>query len=124
MLLAHLPEASSPRIMTVKQPDIHVPTPVRANGQKVKQVSMDYDPGLVFALEFATILCARGSETLSVIGKDVAIALMGVVRDSANMHAVTLSRTVYYLLKFLRASHVSALRFDHRLPELNKFSGP
>lgn len=75
-----------------------------------------YDPSIVFILELATILAARDQSTMTRFGKRVSSALQAVVRDASHMHAVTLSRTVYYLLSFLRASHVSpiAIQFATR----------
>ena len=113
-LLTHLPEDSSPRVIAVK-PDIPAPTPIRPNGSKPRPrtVGVTYEPSLVFVLEFATILAARDAETIEKLGKDVADALQAVVRDYANMHPVTISRAVYYLLSFLRASYVSGRCFIH-----------
>lgn len=107
-LLARLPEDTSPKIMIVK-PEIPAPTPIRPNGQKTKQVGLAYDPSMLFVLEFATRLSTRDEETVAALGKDLSEALMGVVRDASGVHPVTLSRAVYYLLSFVRASHVSFL---------------
>ena len=104
-LLSRLPEDSSPKIIAVK-PDIAAPTPVRPNGTaKAKQVGLTYDPSLVFVLEMSTLLASRDTTTMAECGKDLASALQSVVRDSSHVHPVTLSRAVFYLLSFLRASH-------------------
>lgn len=42
---------------------------------------------------------------MSKFGKQISGALQAVVRDASHVHPVTLSRAVYYLLSFLRASH-------------------
>ena len=110
-LLAVIPEDSSPRVIVVK-PEVPAPTPIRANGQKVKSPGPAYDPGLVFVLELATIIATRDDETVREVGKDVADALQSVIRDAKNVHHVALARTCYYLLKVLRSSNVSYL---HRL---------
>lgn len=111
-LLARLPEDTSPKIMIVK-PEIPAPTPIRPNGQKAKQVGLAYDPSLLFILDFATRLSSRDEQTIDALGKDLAMALMGVVRDASGVHPVTLSRAVYYLLSFVRASHVSRSQDQH-----------
>lgn len=94
----------------IVKPDLPAPTPIRPNGQKAKPVGLAYDPSLVFVLELTTILVARDADTVTSLGKELASALQNVVRDSSHVHPVTLSRAVYYLLSFLRASHVS---IDH-----------
>lgn len=105
-LVAHIPEESTPRVIVVKA-EMPAPTPVRPNGQKAKQVGIAYDASVVFVLEFATILTARDAETISKFGEEIADALQSVVRDAPHMHPLIVSRAVYYLLSFLRASHVS-----------------
>lgn len=92
----------------VVKPDIPAPKPVRVNGDKGSKVGIAYDPTLVFILEFATILAARDAETITTLGKEVADALQSYVRDASGLHPVVLTRIVYYLLSFLRASHVSS----------------
>lgn len=91
------------------------PTPLRPNGQKAKTNGTTYDPSVIFVLELATMLVARDRETLNELGKDIAEALQGLVRDAEHVHPVTLSRTVYYLLSFLRGSHVSVYVFVSRV---------
>jgi len=105
-LLEKLPQDSTPQVIVVK-PEMPAPSPIRTNGQRAKPMSLTYDPSIVFILEFITILVARDAETIKAMGEDVADALQTVVRDAAHVHPVTLARTVYYLLSFLRASHVS-----------------
>lgn len=104
-LLEKLPQNSTPQVIVVK-PEMPAPTPIRANGQRAKPISLTYDPSLVFVLEFVTILVARDDSTMKAMGKEVADALQTVIRDAPHVHPVTLSRAVYYLLSFLRASHV------------------
>lgn len=88
--------------------------PVRPNGQKIQPTGVPYDASVLFVLEFATILAARDPETMSKLGAEVVDALQSIIRDAAQVHPVTLSRTIYYLLSFLRASHVSILSFKHK----------
>ena len=87
--------------------EMPAPTPIRQNGQKAKILGIAYDPSIVFVLEFATILAARDAETISRLGEEVADALQSVVRDATHMHPLIVSRASFYLLSFLRASHVS-----------------
>ncbi|KAL1389489.1 cytohesin-2 [Phyllosticta capitalensis] len=103
-LLSQLPEDSSPRVIVVR-PELPAPSPVRPNGNKVKPKGPVYDPSLVFALELATVLVLRDADTVERLGKDVADALQSLVRDYSNIHPLTLSRSVYYLLRLLRASN-------------------
>ncbi|KAK7510917.1 uncharacterized protein IWZ02DRAFT_192309 [Phyllosticta citriasiana] len=103
-LLSQLPEDSSPRVIVVR-PELPAPSPVRPNGNKAKPKGPVYDPSLVFAMELATVLVLRDAETVEGLGKDVADALQSLVRDYSNIHPLTLSRTVYYLLRLLRASN-------------------
>ncbi|KAK3044200.1 hypothetical protein LTS18_001908, partial [Coniosporium uncinatum] len=103
-LLAQIPENDGqPPVIGVK-PELPAPTPIRPNGPKPQLKVPTYDPMLVFVLEFATILALRDEETVATLGKDVADALQTVVRDASNLHYVTVSRAVYYLLRLLRAS--------------------
>lgn len=105
-LLSRLPEESTPQVIVVK-PELPAPTPVRPNGQKARSAAAAYDAGVLFVLELATILAARDEATIAELGKEVADALQSVVRNAAHAHPITFSRAIYYLLSFLRASHVS-----------------
>jgi brefeldin A-resistance guanine nucleotide exchange factor 1 len=103
-LLSHLPEADSPRVISVK-PELPAPSPVRANGTKTRDDPPMYNPAVVYVLELATILALRDEETITTLGPDVAEALQTVTRDADRLHPVALSRTVFYLLSLLRASN-------------------
>ena len=104
VLLNQLPEDNSPQVIVVK-PETPAPKAVRTNGEKTKSMGLAYDPSTVFVLEFCTILTARDERTMAVFGKRISSTLHGLVRDASHVHPVTLSRAVYYLLSFLRASH-------------------
>lgn len=54
------------------------------------------------------MLVTRDRETMDDLGKVIAEALQGMVRDAEHVHPVTLSRAVYYLLSFLHGSCVCA----------------
>jgi brefeldin A-resistance guanine nucleotide exchange factor 1 len=51
------------------------------------------------------MLTLRDEETIAELGKDVASALQSVLHNASNLHSVTVSRVVYYLLILLRASN-------------------
>lgn len=112
-ILEKLPQDSTTQVIVVKS-ETPAPTPIRTNGQRAKPVSLNYDPSLVFILEFVTILAARDAETMEAMGEEVADALQTVIRDASHVHPVTVSRAVYYLLSFLRASHVSVIFVSER----------
>lgn len=103
-LLSQIPEQDSPPLTTVK-PEVHAPTPIRANGAKGGVDQPIYNPAVVYVLELATILALRDEETIASLGADVSEALQGVIRDADRLHPVALSRTVFYLLSLLRASY-------------------
>jgi brefeldin A-resistance guanine nucleotide exchange factor 1 len=107
-LLSQIPEDSSPRVIVVK-PELPAPTSPRPSSRRSRANAAAYDPTLVYVLEFATMLALRDAETVRELGKDVAAALQSVLRNAANVHFVTVSRVVYYLLSLLKASHVSVL---------------
>ncbi|KAL9059616.1 MAG: hypothetical protein Q9162_001121 [Coniocarpon cinnabarinum] len=126
-LLDYLPEDNSPKILTVK-PDIPAPTPIRPNGTPSgknhpphSKLGVAYDPALVFVLELATLLATRDATSMAAVGHPVAAALQSTVADFIHMHPVTLTRTVFYLLLFLRSSaeaesdHVRALVVLHTI---------
>lgn len=109
-ILVQLPEEESPRVMVVK-PDLPPPSPARPNGQRSRINTPVYDPVVVFVLELATLLSLRDEETVREFGMDVADALRRIVRNSANVHYIAISRAVYYLLRLLQASQVSMIHF-------------
>ena len=104
-LLAQLPEEESPRVIVVK-PDLPPPSPARP---LPRTNTPAYDPAVVFVLELSTLLCLRDEETVHDLGMDVAETLRRIVRNSANVHYIVISRAVYYLLRLLHASQVSSI---------------
>lgn len=105
-LLSEIPEETSPVVIVVK-PERPNPTPVKTNGHRKLREGPSYNPGIVYVLEFATILTLRDKETVEAMGETLTAALQNVVRDATNLHPLVVSRVVYYLLNLLRASHVS-----------------
>ncbi|KAJ6144511.1 hypothetical protein N7470_008406 [Penicillium chermesinum] len=64
-----------------------------------------YDPSMIFVLELATVLTLRDEGTLEVLGERLATTLQTLIRDAKNLHPLTVSRIVSYLLNLLRLSH-------------------
>ncbi|KAI9705603.1 MAG: GDP/GTP exchange factor for ARF [Candelina mexicana] len=106
-LLDLLPEDSSPIVIVVKA-EVPPSTAVKTNGHRPRPKGPIYDPTVVYVLEFATMLALTGPETVEAVGQTVAEALQTVIRDAANVHPVIVSRTVFYLLNLLHASHEHA----------------
>ncbi|KAM0279817.1 hypothetical protein ACHAQH_004368 [Verticillium albo-atrum] len=105
-LIGSLPEEQTSAVITVKSD--HVPaTPQHES----KPILPAYDPSMVFSLEMMTVLALRDQETLQVLGKQVMEALQAVLRDANQYHAMVVSRTSFYLLSLLRATHLQA--FDY-----------
>ena len=106
ILLEHLPEEGSPLVIVVK-PDPTSPISPKTNGHRQVPGRSNYDPSTLYILELATMLAIRDEQSVQAVGKEVTEALLHIVRDSANVHPMVLSRTVFYLLHLLNASHVS-----------------
>lgn len=104
-LLEQLPEESSPVVIVVK-PDRPTPVRIKTNGHQTDSRGPLYDPSTVFILELATILAMRDNDSASAVGEAVADALQNVIRNSANVHPLVVSRAVLYLLHLLKASQV------------------
>jgi brefeldin A-resistance guanine nucleotide exchange factor 1 len=68
---------------------------------------------MIFLLELATVLTLRDDKTLESLGESLATTLQTLIRDAKNLHPLTVSRIVSYLLNLLRLSHVCVYRkFD------------
>ena len=67
---------------------------------------------VAFILELSTILASRDKPSITLLGEAVVDALQNVVRDAANIHALVLSRAVFYLMHLMNASQVLQ---DHSL---------
>ncbi|KAJ5159991.1 uncharacterized protein N7482_006995 [Penicillium canariense] len=102
-LLSQLPEENAPAVIVVKpERPSHVsrPTSARVDPNRPK-----YDPSMIFILELATVLTLRDDKTLETLGETLATTLQTLVRDAKNLHPLTVSRVVSYLLNLLRLSH-------------------
>ncbi|KAJ5250545.1 hypothetical protein N7489_000955 [Penicillium chrysogenum] len=102
-LLSLLPEENAPAVIVVK-PERPTPTSRAANG-RADPNQPKYDPSMVFVLELATVLTLRDEKTLEALGENLATTLQTLVRDAKNLHPLTVSRVVSYLLNLLRLSH-------------------
>lgn len=100
-LLAQLPDDPSSIVISVKT---EADTP-HVNGQKTSPKEHVYDPAVVYILELCTVLALRDEETVVALGADVAEALQNVMRHAASYHFIMISRTMFYLLHLLHASH-------------------
>jgi brefeldin A-resistance guanine nucleotide exchange factor 1 len=94
-------------VITVKQENMPSPQP-GTNGQNAAAGGIKYDPGVAFILEFCTLLATRDEETTELMGKQVFDTLQGILRDSSQWHAITVSRVAFYALRVLKASYVSS----------------
>ncbi|KAJ5587336.1 uncharacterized protein N7459_003101 [Penicillium hispanicum] len=102
-LLSQLPEDNAPAVIVVKP---ERPSPVsRSSGPRVDPNQPKYDPSMIFILELATVLTLRDENALENLGEMLATTLQALVRDAKNLHPLTVSRIVSYLLNLLRLSH-------------------
>ncbi|CAI7608892.1 unnamed protein product [Penicillium discolor] len=102
-LLSLLPEENAPAVIVVKS---ERPAPTsRAANSRADPNQPKYDPSMIFVLELATVLTLRDEKTLEVLGENLATTLQTLVRDAKNLHPLTVSRVVSYLLNLLRLSH-------------------
>ncbi|KAJ5315468.1 hypothetical protein N7476_005775 [Penicillium atrosanguineum] len=102
-LLSQLPEENALAVIVVKP---ERPSPVsRSPNARIDPNQPKYDPSMVFALELATVLTIRDEKTLGALGERLATTLQTMVRDAKNLHPLSVSRIVSYLLSLLRLSH-------------------
>ncbi|KAE8350615.1 hypothetical protein BDV28DRAFT_138780 [Aspergillus coremiiformis] len=97
--LALLPEETAPAVIVVKSE-----RPRSTNG-RLDASKSNYDPGMMYLLELATILALRDQTTLEAVGERLLTSLQAFMRDARNLHSLALSRIIYYLLNLLRLSH-------------------
>ena len=111
-LLSSLPDTSA-AVITVKtgRPG-HAS---RSNNAKTEPNRPVYDPGLVYILELATVLALRDNDTVEELGEELTTSLQTIIRDANNLHPLTLTRVIHYLLSSLRRSYVCTLRRNRSL---------
>ena len=104
-LLSQLPEEPSP--IVVVKPERSTSTPNRPEVSRPSRSNAVYNPSTVFLLEFATFLTLRDEDTVSTAGESLNASLQTAIRDASNLHPLTSSRMVHYLLDLLRLAFVS-----------------
>ncbi|KAM5467500.1 GDP/GTP exchange factor for ARF [Microsporum audouinii] len=102
-LLSGLPDTGAAVI--VVKPERPVPNLHRSENSKVDKNKPAYKPGVLYILELATVLTLRDKDTIERLGDKLTVALQDIVRDAKNIHPLSLSRAVYYLLTLLRHSY-------------------
>ena len=99
-LLAELPD-TSPAVIVVK-PE----RPVSPRPGQIDYNRPSYNPGIVYILELATSITLRDDRAIQELGEGVTAVLQNIVRDANNLHPLTLTRVVHYLLSLLRRTYV------------------
>jgi golgi-specific brefeldin A-resistance guanine nucleotide exchange factor 1 len=110
-LLSQLPEEPSP-IVVVKA-ERPTSTPSHPDVTRSSRSNAAYNPSTVFLLEFATILTLRDKDTVDAAGESLTASLQTAIRDASNLHPLTTSRMVHYLLDLLRLAFVSHPAHHH-----------
>ncbi|KAM6525423.1 GDP/GTP exchange factor for ARF, variant 2 [Fusarium falciforme] len=101
-LIDQLPEDSTTTVISVKHESMPgSPT----NGHVPPSGHLRYDPSVTYLLEFCTLLATRDEESIEGMGKVVFDTLQGVLRDSGQYHAITVSRAAFYTLKLLKTGY-------------------
>lgn len=109
-LLDHIPEdTGSEAVITVKADNVPPTSPAAAPKPR-RDIS--YDPGLIYILEFGTLLTLRDEHSVQLLGKRVVDALQTILRNISHHHGITIARTTYYLFKLLQASYVSSSKLE------------
>ncbi|OJD27159.1 hypothetical protein ACJ73_01445 [Blastomyces percursus] len=98
-LLSNLPD-TSPAVIVVK-PERPQPNMSRPPSRKADPNQPNYDPGMIYILELATILTLRDQDTIRELGESLTSALQNIVRDFKGFHSLAVSRSISYLLNLL-----------------------
>ncbi|EGC44565.1 Sec7 domain-containing protein [Histoplasma capsulatum var. duboisii H88] len=98
-LLSDLPD-TSPAVIVVK-PERPPPNASRSPSSKTDADRPNYDPGMIYVLELATILTIRDQNTICELGETLTGALQNIVRDFKGFHSLVVSRVISYLLSLL-----------------------
>ena len=102
-LLSQLPEETAPSVIVVK-PDR--PTSSKRSSERASSDKLNYDPGMMYVLELATVLTLKEQTAMETLGESLASSLQTLIRDAGSLHPLAMSRIIYYLLSLLRLSHV------------------
>ncbi|KAJ4155394.1 hypothetical protein LMH87_000641 [Akanthomyces muscarius] len=98
-LLDQLPEDDSTNIMSVKHENLPNPPP---SNHSTATGPLKYDPSIAYVLEFCTLLATRDTESIDEMAELVFQRVQGILRHSAQWHAITVSRAVFYALRILK----------------------
>ncbi|EER38932.1 guanine nucleotide exchange factor [Histoplasma capsulatum H143] len=98
-LLSDLPD-TTPAVIVVK-PERPPPNASRSPSSKTDADRPNYDPGMIYVLELATILTIRDQNTICELGETLTGALQNIVRDFKGFHSLVVSRVISYLLSLL-----------------------
>lgn len=82
----------------------NIPNPP-TNGQAPPLGRTQYDPTVAFILEFCTKLAIRDDESVETLAKSVFDIVQGILRDSSQWHAITVSRSTLYAFQILKSSY-------------------
>ncbi|KAG5981365.1 hypothetical protein E4U55_003007 [Claviceps digitariae] len=101
-LLDQILEDDQNTVITVKQDTI--PT---ASGtiQGATSYQPTYDPTVAYILEFCTILALKNMELMQSMSRVVFSAILGLLRDPAKWHPITLSLATFHALSILKKSY-------------------
>ncbi|KAI0908907.1 Sec7-domain-containing protein [Ustulina deusta] len=104
-LLDQLPDDESSAVPAITVKPESVPSSPASGGNKNTHRKPNYDPAVVYILEFCTVLTLRTPETIEFLGKHVAEALQTILRNSSRYHSALVSRAAYYQFNMLKASY-------------------
>lgn len=101
-LLDQIPEDDQNTVIIVKQDTI---SPASATVQATNSYQPTYDPTVAYILEVCTTLVLRNEELIQSMGRAVFSTLLGLLRDPAKWHPITLSRATFHALSILKSSY-------------------
>lgn len=101
-LLDQIPEDDQNTVITVKQDAI---SPASATVQATTSYQPTYDPTVAYILEVCTTLVLRNEELIQSMGRAVFSTVLGLLRDPAKWHPITLSRATFHALSILKSSY-------------------
>ncbi|KAK5624506.1 hypothetical protein RRF57_000222 [Xylaria bambusicola] len=104
-LLTQLPDDESSTVPAITVKPESVPSSPASAGNKGAHRKPNYDPAVVYILEFCTVLALRTPETIEFLGRQVADALQTILRNSSRYHSALVSRAAYYQFNILKASY-------------------
>ncbi|KAI0506134.1 Sec7-domain-containing protein [Xylaria bambusicola] len=104
-LLAQVPDDENSTVPAIIVKAESVPSSPASAGNKSAHRKPNYDPAVVYILEFCTVLALRTPETIESLGKHVADVLQTLLRNSSRYHSALVSRAAYYQFNILKASY-------------------